>query len=52
MLLETFNKFSMPFITMTLSLYTVFFLYAMIGEVSFGSKVSIYSAQIYDPSIP
>ena len=42
----------MPFLTMTLSLYTVFFLYAMIGEVWFGAKVSIYSDQIYDPSIP
>ena len=37
---------------MTLSLYTVFFLYAIIGQVWFGSKVSIYSAQIYNATIP
>ena len=51
-MMETFSKFSMPFLTMTLSLYTIFFTFAMIGQAWFGSKISTNSSQIYDPIIP
>lgn len=37
---------------MTLSLYTVFFIYALIGELFFGGLISTHSAQTKDPSIP
>ena len=43
-LTETLSKFTMPLITMTLSIYIVFFFYATIGQSLFGGRVTMGSA--------
>ena len=37
----TFNKFSRPFFTMMLSLYTVFFFFAFIGDVCWNGLITV-----------
>ena len=37
---ETFKRFSMPFLTCMLSLYSVMFFYAIIGEFCFSGKIT------------
>lgn len=36
LIFSTFLRFTMPFFTMCLSLYTVFYFFALIGMLSFG----------------
>ena len=50
--LLTFYKFQRPFLTMMVSLYTVFFIFAEIGMLCFGGKIKTNSAQISEQSIP
>lgn len=51
-LVELSQKLTKPFFSMGLVLYTVFFLYIMIGQAWFGGKISTTSAQINDPGVP
>lgn len=37
---------------MTATLYTIYFVYALIGQLWFGGKITTTSAQVNDPSIP
>ena len=51
-LFEACKRLATPFVTMLLTLYTVYFIYALIGELWFGGKISTMSAQVNDPGIP
>ena len=42
---ETFQRFSMPFLTCMFSLYSVMFFYAIIGEYLFAGVITIRSVQ-------
>lgn len=42
---ETFQRFSMPFLTCMFSLYTVMFFYAVIGEFFYAGEITILSVQ-------
>ena len=43
---ETFKRFSMPFLTCMLSLYSVMFFYAVIGEFFFSGKITTVSVRM------
>ena len=42
----------MPFFTMCLSLYTVFFIFAQIGMACFGGIITTVSSQVHDNTTP
>lgn len=42
---HTFTKFTVPFATMCLSLYTVYYIYANIGMLLWSGKISLVSKQ-------
>ena len=42
---ETFKRFSMPFLTCMLSLYSVMFFYAVIGEFFFSGEITTVSVR-------
>lgn len=44
LIFSTFLRFTMPFFTMCLSLYTIFYIFAQIGMGFFGSKITTVSA--------
>ena len=46
------KKFTLPFLSITVNLYTVFYTYAFIGEAMWGGKVTTTSAQTRDPEVP
>jgi hypothetical protein len=46
------NELTTPFLTMFLTLYTIYFEYVIIGQFWFGGKITVTSAQTNDPSIP
>jgi len=52
LILGTLKKFSLPFLSMMVNLYTVFFTYAFIGQVMWGGRVTTSSVQVTDPEIP
>ena len=51
MMSRTFARFSTPVAVMMLSLYTIYFVYAILGELLFGGKITTQSSQVYDPNI-
>lgn len=46
------SQLTTPFLTMALTLYTVYFEYTVIGQLAFGGKISTVSAQTNDPAVP
>ena len=51
-ILNTFSKLTIPFLSMTANLYTIFYTYGFIGQLIWGGKVQVMSAQQEDASIP
>ena len=51
-IIGTFEKFQRPFFIVCGSLYTVYYSYAVLGQLIFGAKITTKSAQIYSESIP
>lgn len=51
-LAKVVQQLTTPFLTMALTLYTVYFEYTVLGQFLFGGKISTTSAQTNDPTIP
>ena len=43
-ILKTFEKLTIPFLSMTANLYTIFYAYGFIGQLIWGGKVQVMSA--------
>ena len=43
-ILNTFSKLTIPFLSMTANLYTIFYTYGFIGQLIWGGKVQVMSA--------
>ena len=48
----TTKNLAVPFLSMIVSVYTVYYMFAIGGEIWFGGKVRVNSIQSEDPSIP
>ena len=52
MIVTTSKNLAIPFLSMIVSVYTVFYMFAIGGEIWFGGKVRVDSIQLEDSNIP
>lgn len=52
LIMDVLSELSEPFLVMFVTLYAVYFEFVVLGELWFGGKISIDSAQTKDPSVP